>query len=159
MRTGHTHIRQVRGSLRQHALVGRLHMRVRTNDRRHLPVEVPAHRDLFRRRLGVKVHEDDFGLLAQAFDLSPRGMKRVFKVGHERAALRVQNRNRKIGRASVLASRSFTPARRLAGSLAPPFECKLENGAALAGSAGGIIQRSQKAFFACEQIHYFLLVP
>src|ERR1700687_6513978 len=35
MRAGHAHIRQVRGSLRQDALIGRLHMRVRTHDRRH----------------------------------------------------------------------------------------------------------------------------
>ena len=35
-----------------------------------LAVEVPAHRDLFRRRLGVKVHEDDARALAQRLDLA-----------------------------------------------------------------------------------------
>ena len=43
----------------QHALVGRLHVRVRADHGAHPPVEVPAHRHLLGGGLGVEVHEHD----------------------------------------------------------------------------------------------------
>ena len=59
VRAGHADVGQIRRALRQDAFVGGLHVRVRADDRRDLAVEVPAHRDLLRRRLGVEVDEDD----------------------------------------------------------------------------------------------------
>ena len=59
VRAGHADVGQIRRALRQDALVGRLHVRVRADHGRHLAVEVPAHGDLLRRRLGVEVDEDD----------------------------------------------------------------------------------------------------
>ena len=59
VRSGHADVGDVGRAVRQDALVGRLHVRVRADDDRDAAVEVPAHRDFLGRRLGVEVHEDD----------------------------------------------------------------------------------------------------
>ena len=56
-RAGHADVGDVGGAARQHARVGGRHVRVGADDRRHAAVEVPAHRDLLARRLGVHVDE------------------------------------------------------------------------------------------------------
>ena len=77
VRPGHADVGQVGGALRQDALVGGLHVRVRADDRRDLAVEVPAHRDLLRGRLGVEVDEDDPRPLAQRLDLAQHDGERI----------------------------------------------------------------------------------
>ena len=72
--------------------VRRLHVRVRAHHRAHLPVQKPRERNLLRGRLGVKIHEDDFRLLAQPFHFVGGEQKRIFQRRlHERAALHIQN--------------------------------------------------------------------
>jgi len=56
-RPGHADVGDVRGAAGQHARVGGRHVRVRADDPRHPPVEVPAQADLLARRLGVHVDE------------------------------------------------------------------------------------------------------
>ena len=68
-RAGHADVRDVRRAAGQHARVGCRDVRVGADDRRHAAVEVPAHRDLLARRLGVEVDEhvvDAVAQLAQA---------------------------------------------------------------------------------------------
>src|SRR3712207_8953490 len=48
----------VGGPARQHAAVGRRHVGVGADDGRHLPVQVPAERDLLARGLGVHRSEE-----------------------------------------------------------------------------------------------------
>ena len=141
LRAGESGVGQIRRAAGENLFVRRLHVRVRAHYRADLPVEHPRKCDFFRGRLGVKIHEDDFRLLAQAFYFVAREEKRIFQRRHERAALRVQNRNRN---------------RTLAFGLWP---LDFKYGAALSRRAGRIIQRSQKAFFAGKQFHDFLLVP
>ena len=71
----------------QDTLVRRLHMRVRADNRRHLPVKMPAHGQLLRRGFGVKV-DDDHGraLLADARDLLLDDGKGIVERRHEDAA-------------------------------------------------------------------------
>ncbi len=66
--------------LRQDALVGGLHVRMRPDHRRDLAVEMPAHGDLLRGRLGVEVHEDDARPLAHGLDFAKHDRKRVVDV-------------------------------------------------------------------------------
>ena len=63
---------EARRALRQQPLVRRLHVRMGADDRGHAPVEMPAHRDLLRRRLGVEVDEDDARLRAHRLDFAQR---------------------------------------------------------------------------------------
>src|SRR3970040_1298103 len=66
-RTGHPHVGDVGGALRQDAFVGGLDVGMRTDQRADLPVQVPAPRHLPRGGLGVKVHDDQRGRLPQLF--------------------------------------------------------------------------------------------
>ncbi len=74
-------------------LVRRLHVRVRAHHRAHLPVQKSRERNLFRGRLRMKIHENDFGLFAQPFHFLKHEEKWIFQRRHERPALRVQHGN------------------------------------------------------------------
>jgi hypothetical protein len=62
---GHPDVGDVGRAAGQHARVGGRDVGVGAEHRRHAAVEVPAHRDLLARRLGVHVDEDVVGLAAQ----------------------------------------------------------------------------------------------
>src|SRR6266542_2249001 len=66
----HPCIREIRGAVRQDALVGRLHVRVRSEDRSHFSIKVPAHRDLLTRRFSMEVDDDHARLVADGLDLA-----------------------------------------------------------------------------------------
>ena len=68
------------------ALVGGLHVRVRADDGRDAAVEVPAHRDFLRGRLGVEVHEHDRRFVTDRVDLVQHDAKRIVDRRHEDAA-------------------------------------------------------------------------
>ena len=59
VRAGHARVGDRGGPARLHARVVRLHVRVRSEDRRDAAVEPARHRDLLARRLGVEVDDDD----------------------------------------------------------------------------------------------------
>ena len=80
---GHPDIRQVGRAFRQDAFVGGLHVRVRADDGGDAAVEVPAHRDLLGRRLGVEVHEDRARSFAHLLDLALHDRERIVDVQHE----------------------------------------------------------------------------
>ena len=89
----------------------RLHVRVRADDERGLPVEMPAHRDLLAGRLGVEVHDDDAGLGRMRFDLAQDHREGIVDRRHEHAAHDVDDADR----AAVARLRDDTspgPARR-----------------------------------------------
>ena len=134
VRPGHADVGQIRGALRQNALVGGLHVRVRADDGRDLAVEMPAHRDLLRRRLGVEVHEDDPRARLERLDLLQHDRERIVDVRHEDAAHDVDHADGP----AVLGAREI---------------------AAVAGHAGGVVGRPQQARLGADVVERFLLVP
>ena len=68
MRARHADICLIRSSVGQHAGVRGCNVGVRAEYGRDSSIQVPAHRDLLRRCLGVDVHEHNFGfcLIQQA---------------------------------------------------------------------------------------------
>src|ERR1700739_3916619 len=59
-------------------------MRGRPEHRRHLSIQMPAHRDLFAGRFGMKIDHDDFGLDPRK-QLS-RGVKWIVFATHKNAS-------------------------------------------------------------------------
>src|SRR6185295_6861991 len=90
-RAGHAEVRDVGRAARQHALVGRLHMTVRADDRTHPPVEVPAHGERLAGGLAVHVHQHDRRVLAQLGDDLVGLAKWAVDGRHEHAAHEVQH--------------------------------------------------------------------
>ena len=72
VRSRHAGVGQVRCALRQNALVRGLHVRVSADDRRHLSIQIPAHRELLRRCFGMEVDEDDSRSSRRGFQRSHR---------------------------------------------------------------------------------------
>src|SRR5271170_5760278 len=102
-------------------------MGVGTHDRADLPVEKTREGDFLRGRLGMKIHENEFGPFPEFFHLVIGGGKRVVQWRlHERPALYIQyaDQNRAL---------SF-------GGWILDFK----NPAAVAGNSRRIIQRPQK---------------
>ena len=119
----------------QDALVGGLHVRVRADDRRDPAVEVPAHRDLLRRRLGVEVDEDD----ARPARASARSRAAPTANGSSSGGMKMRPIR-------------LMHADRLAGA------CPAEVAAA-AGRAGGKVRRPQQLRLPRDVVEHFLLVP
>ena len=82
-RAGHADVGDVGGAAGQHARVGRRDVGVRADDRGDAAVEVPAHRDLLARRLGMEVDEHVVGLAAQLLEdlRRSRGTRRAPRAG------------------------------------------------------------------------------
>src|SRR3990170_2317072 len=110
-RAGHPDVGDVGGSLREDTLVRRLHVGMGADQCADLPVEIPAHRDLFARGLGVEVQDDDPRPLAYPLDLRPHHAKRVIDLGHEHASLEVEHGDGH----PILRGRDGRPAARHAG--------------------------------------------
>ena len=89
----------------------------------------------------MEIYKDDFGLLAQVFDLRRHDEERIFNRGHEGAALGVEHRD--LDRTSVY--RLLTP--------------DFKHAAACPRRSFRIIQRTQEPLLIREQFRYFLLVP
>ena len=140
VRAGEPGVGQIRRAAGENLLVRRLHVRVRAHHRAHLAVQHPRERNLFRGRLGVKIHEDDFASARAA--VSPR---------------RARARNG-FSSGGCMNVRPCTFITAIEGRPGLP-DFGLQNRAALAGRAGRIIQRTQKTFFVLQQFHDFLLVP
>jgi len=88
----------------------------------------------FRGRFGVNVHEDDGRDFPNAFDFGLHHEKRIFERLHERAALHVNDGDRR-------------------------FAVEAEQGGPLPWCSRRIIQGPDKARFVGEQFTDFLLVP
>ena len=134
VRPGHARVGQAGRALRQDPFVGGLHVRVRADHGRDEAIEVPAHGDLLRGRLGVEVHEDDARLGAERFDLAERERERIVERRHEHAPHQVQH----------------------ADGFARP---RAADDAAAAGHAGGEVGRPKQARLARQVLEHFLLVP
>ena len=77
----------MRRALREHARIGRRHVGVRADDGREAAVEMPAHRDLLTRRLGVPVENAHARRVAQElFEQRVDRAERVVRRRHEGAA-------------------------------------------------------------------------
>src|SRR2546427_7884317 len=86
-RTDHTGVRHMRRALREHARIGRRHVGVRADDGREAAVEMPAHRDLLTRRLGVPVENAHARRVApELFEQRVDRAERVVRRRHEGAA-------------------------------------------------------------------------
>src|SRR5262245_22782424 len=85
MRPGHSDLRHIGLPARQHPILGRLHMRMCADYGGDLAVEMPAHRHLLRRGLGVKVDEDDARAGLERFALLDHDGKGIIDAGHEHA--------------------------------------------------------------------------
>lgn len=134
MRAGKTRVAQVRRAAGENLLIRRLHVSVRAHHRADLAIQHPRERDFFRGGLGVKIHKDDFRLLAHFFHFLQRPGEGIFELRlHERAPLQVQHPDGKVA------------AR--------------ENPASPAGNPGGIIERAEKSWFVRQQFQDLLLVP
>ena len=60
IRASHADIGDVGGTVGQHALIGGRNVGVRADDRGDAAIEIPAQRDLLRRRFGMDIDEDHF---------------------------------------------------------------------------------------------------
>ena len=132
--TGHPDVGEIRGALGQNPLVSGLHVRVGADDRGHPAVQVPPHCDFFGRRLGVKVHEDNPGPLAQRFNVAKRHSKRVVDADHEHPAHQVDDAH-------------ADPALRV------------RHVRAAARHAGGIVGRPDQPGLGADIVERLLLVP
>ena len=68
-------------------------MSVGPDYRTDLAIKHASQGDLFRRRFGVKIDENDGGVLAEALDFSQGHVKWVLEGGKERAALLIDDTN------------------------------------------------------------------
>ena len=135
MRAGEAGIGQVGGAVGEDLFVRRLHVGVGSDHGADAAVEQAPHGNLLGGSLGVDVDKDDGGDLAEARNLALHGEERVLERWlHEGAALDVDHTH---GRMS------------LAG----------EDGAALAGGAGRVVDGAHEAGFAIKELDDFLLVP
>jgi hypothetical protein len=66
--TGESSIAQISGAAGKNLFIGRLHVRVRSDDGADLAVKQTGKGNFLGRRFSVKIHEDDVGLLTQFFD-------------------------------------------------------------------------------------------
>ena len=76
-------------------LIRRLHVRVRPDDRAHSTIEKTPHRNLFRGRLRMHIHENDRRLLSQLIHRCIGGIKRVLDWFHESLPLQIQHTDRR----------------------------------------------------------------
>ena len=74
---GHASVGDRSRPARLHTRVVRLHVRVRPEHRRRLPVEEPCERDLLARRLGVDVDDDHRRSRERIVDERLRDLERV----------------------------------------------------------------------------------
>ncbi len=90
VRAAHAHIGLERRSARQNALVRRGNMRVRAQNRRHAPVQIPPHGNFLAGGLGVEIHHDHFGLDPGQQRIG--GAKGIVDRRHKDAALQLHHR-------------------------------------------------------------------
>ncbi len=134
-RAAHAGIALVGGAPGQHALVGGGHMGVRADDGGDFAVEVPAHGHFFTGGLGVEVHEDDGCIEPHPLNLAGDDGEGVLElVAHEDAALEIDDADF----AALLC---------------------LQNQAALAGRALGVVQRPQHTRLLGKEGDDLLLIP
>ena len=107
---------------------------MRADDRGHLAVEMPAHRDLLGRGFGVEVDEDDAGALLHLLDFLQHAGKRIVDAQHEHPAHRVDDAD--------------ADARLRAGDVA-----------AVAGDAGREVERAQQPRLDADVVDRFFLIP
>ena len=91
MRTGHAHIGDEGGALRQHMLVRGGDVGVRAHNRCDAPVEIPAQGDFFAGGLGVHVDEDECDVGRELGELGVGFAKRIVDCRQKHAALQVQD--------------------------------------------------------------------
>ena len=95
---GHPRLGYVGGPAGEEALVGRLDVRVRPDDRGRPAVEIAPQRDLLRCRFGVDIHHDQGRPAAQRFDLPRGGPERALGGLHEDAPHDVDDPERRAAR-------------------------------------------------------------
>ncbi len=86
MRAGHSEVGDVGRAAGQDPFIGRLHVRVGSDDGRDPAVQVPAHGDAVAGGLGVDFDEDEFGLRVDLVQHLVDGVEGAGGGFHERAA-------------------------------------------------------------------------
>ena len=122
------------GAAGKYLLVGSLHVGMGADDSTHPAVEVAAEGGLLAGRFGVDVHQNDARLLAKLGNKRIRNRKGVFQSSHKGAPLKIDDTD---GR----------------------FAGAVPNDGAMAWHVGGIVGRTQDAWFFPNVGHEFLLVP
>ena len=91
IRSGHSGIGLIRGSIGQDPGVRCWYMRVGADHGGHAAVEMPAHGHFFAGQLGVKVDESNLDVRRQCLNQLIGFAKRAIRLGHIRPALQIDD--------------------------------------------------------------------
>lgn len=108
-------------------------MGVRADHSRHLSIQEASHRDFFRSRFPMHVHEDVRGLLPHGLHRLLHGQKGILQRRHESAALHVDHPELMVAH--------------------------LTNRRPLPGCSRGVVDGPHKSGFVRQQLDHLLLVP